>query len=241
MDMLRSWPRVARSAVVAGLGLAALAAARPAPAQFDMTPYRPYGGQYRSSGFPADQASTGDAILGPATTASVPGVGRGYRNDVIGDRVGADLDRDLFDEGPARPEGPRKFTPRYRNPADRQVAQDRTLRDRYYLEAQRETNPKKRAELMDLYRRENRRLSRALSTRSPAAPAADREPDARRDAAPRAAAPARREPEPALRTPTARPRTEERRAPAPAPAPASAPRPAARPAPTTGTAAPSTR
>ena len=232
MDMPQGWPKVARSAVVAGMRLCvALAVARPAVAQFDMNPYRPYSGQYRSSGFPADQASTGDAILGPATTAAVPGVGRGNRNEVIGDRIGADLDRDLFDEGGAAPRGgPRAFTPRYRNPADRQVAQDRTLRDRYYLEAQREADPKKRAELMDLYRREDRRLSRALSARSPAVTTRETRPADRTPAG--APSPVRREAAP--RSPAPRPRTDARRAPA-------ATTPAAGAAPTSGTAAPSTR
>ena len=243
MDKPRGWPVVARSAVVAGLGLcAALAAARPAAAQFDMDPYRPYNGQYRTSNFPAELGSSGDAVLGPATTSAVPGVARGYRNDVIGDRIGADLDRDLFgeDDDSARG-GARRYTPATRNPADRQVAQDRSLRDRYYLEAQREPNPKRRAELMELYRKEDRRLTRSLSARSQSAPTRDPEPAVlpRREGpapaparTPASPAPARREAAP--RAPAARPRTEGRRAPASGTTPA----PAAGAA---TTAAPSTR
>ena len=231
MDRPRRLPVVARSAFVVGVGLwAALAAARPAAAQFDMDPYRPYNGQYRSSNFPAELGSSGDAILGPATTSFVPGVSR-YQDSYIGDRLGSDLDRDIFQDLDPRGDQ-RGATPRYRNPADKQVSQDRTLRDRYYLEAMRETNPRKRAELLELYRREDRRLTRALSARATAPP--EREPAPRspapagREAGSRTpAAPARREAAP--RTPAPGPRTAPRTAPAGAapPAPGAAP-PAAR-------------
>ncbi len=128
--------------VVSGFGVA-LAVTGSASAQYDMLPYQPYTGQYRSSGFPADQGNGGYFNLPPTPAPRFSG-------GSFADRVDADLDGG---------------TTEVQTKAERKVEQDRTLRDRYYREAQQAKNPAERARLMRMYRDEDRRLSRGLAAR----------------------------------------------------------------------------
>lgn len=176
------------------------AAATPTFAQFDMIPYRPYNGQYRTSSIPAEYANSGDAALAPMYISPR----QVYRQRSFEDRLAEDLETDRFFGAPAGGGRARRPDAAAGSGENSSLAEIRRRRDEAYFAARSETNPKAKAKQMENYRREVRSLDRALSSSRPRAlPAREAARTAPATTRPRtpAAAPRDTTPRPAATTP----------------------------------------
>ncbi len=156
--------RVPRTVCAASFLL--LVATAPAWAQFDMDPYRPYNEGFRSFTFPDENTKYGAGRPAPLFVAPRPS----YRLQTFEERVARDLDADgLLGTPPAGERGNGGGGSAFAGGSD-PIASSRKLRDRYYFAALKESDPQRRTELMEGYRKESRKLEGLLAGSRAAAP-----------------------------------------------------------------------
>ena len=151
--------RRASGVLGAAILLLGLGGSSPAFGQFDMVPYRPYSGGYRPSSYPAELMNSGD----PGARSPYFALRQSYRQLPFEARVAQELDA-MNPTTPAPATADAKGSPAAEGAT---LAGTQRKRDEYYFKAMDEANPKKKAALMELYRREDRKLDRDLSATRP--------------------------------------------------------------------------
>ena len=163
-----------RLAAANAIGLGCLLLSGPAWGQFNGTPFDPFRAAYRSSSLPTmNQFAPGQVrTVTPPGLGTVPGIGKPWDATytipplgVSGSRFDR-LEQELF--GPLgdayRPDDAgfgRLYRPRAEE--DERFDQAQEMRRELYLQATRETDPQRKAELLRRYRDVSRRISLGLS------------------------------------------------------------------------------